>query len=105
MTPTPTLWSATARPRATEAMRFMEFDRDNPEVWRLFQWCAVCMRDRGHKRYSARAIVHQIRWQCDLLTKTHEPFKIDDHYARFYGQKLMDVDIRFKGFFEVRKAR
>lgn len=46
--------------------RFVQFHNSNPEVYDMFRRFAVEIRNAGYRRYSADAIMHRIRWECDL---------------------------------------
>lgn len=86
-----------------EASAFEKYDREQPEVWELFVRFANEARDSGRSRYSARAIIHRIRWECAVERPTGKPFKINDHLAGRYARKLIGADPdKWEGFFELR---
>ena len=90
------------RPRSTRA-RFEDYDQRHPEVWDLFVRFATEAHDAGRARYSARAIVHRIRWECSVQLHDGDAFRINDHFASHYARKLIDSDpVRFGSFFELR---
>ena len=84
--------------------RFREFDREHPEVFRLFREYAEQIRWRGFERYSADAILHRIRW-WHHVDRCNREFKINDHFSSRYARLLMMVDGSFAGFFETRELR
>ena len=90
------------RPPSTRA-RFEDYDQRHPEVWDLFVRFATEAHDAGRARYSARAIVHRIRWECSVQRHDGDAFRINDHFASHYARKLIDSDpVRFGSFFELR---
>lgn len=84
--------------------RFREFDRENPHVFRLFERFAREVREAGHTRYSADAILHRIRWHCNVEIRSHD-FKINDHFSSRYARLLVETDQSFANFFEFRRLR
>ena len=89
--------------------RFETFDRDHPEVWRLFQQFAGALLAAGHKHYSADDILHRIRWhyaverRADAAVVEQGGFKINDHFSSRYARKLAKTaPARFAEFFEFR---
>ena len=90
------------RPRSIRA-RFEDYDERHPEVWDLFVRFATEAHAAGRARYSARAIVHRIRWECSVQRHDGDAFRINDHFASHYARKLIDSDpVRFGSFFELR---
>lgn len=47
--------------------RFVKFHTENPHIYQLFLKFAVEVQKAGHERYSADAIMHRIRWECDIV--------------------------------------
>ena len=90
------------RPRSTRAP-VPDYDQRHPELWELFVRFATEAHDAGRARYSARAIVHRIRWECSVQRHDGDAFRINDHFASHYARKLIDSDpVRFGSFFELR---
>lgn len=96
----------TLRSRADELRdKFLEFHRKNPQVWRLFVRYTFQLIDAGRKNYSARAVMHRIRWHTAVKTSEDFPegFKINNnhtpHYARMFHEQYPEHD----GFFRNRK--
>ena len=93
------------RPRSARA-RFEDYDHRHPEGWELFVHFARQARQAGRDRYSARAIVHRIRWERSIERQDGDAFRINDHFAGHYARKLMHEDPdRFGGFFELREMQ
>lgn len=105
----PTLFDDTraARRRAQAAIEFEKFDSDNPEVWSLFQRFAFEAFVAGHRRFSADAILHRIRWQTSVEMvaaggAARLRFKINDHFSAFYARKFARCHPAQSDFFELR---
>ncbi len=84
------------------AKRFEEFHEEHPEVYKIFKQLAFQIREAGHKHYSSRSIVHQIRWHFDVNPNYDHAYKVNDHYARCMGDKLTQECEEFKGFFKTK---
>ncbi len=84
--------------------KFLSYHTANPHVYILFQKYARQMLNAGRKRYSARTIIHRIRWHADLQT-SGDPFKMNNNYTSRYARKLMTDDPSFDGFFELRELK
>ena len=46
--------------------KFVAFHTANPDVYEQFKKFSKEVKSAGHKRYSADAIMHRIRWECDV---------------------------------------
>ena len=84
---------------------FEKFHADNPHVWELFKKFATEAKASGRSHYSARTILHRLRWHVSIETKGDEEFKINDHHSPFYARKLAAEDVKFKGFFRNRASQ
>ena len=84
--------------------RFNLFHSKNPGVYNKF--CDYALQAGSkRKRYSARFIVGLIRWNEDIETEDKTSvFKINDHFARFYGQMFEKQYPQYKGLFERRSS-
>lgn len=92
--------------RLTPAARFKIWIEANRHVYDLFKTFAAEVRDAGHTRYSARAILHRIRWHFDVITRppAGDEFKINDHVTPYLARMLIEEDASFRDFFELRKV-
>ncbi len=74
------------------------------EVCDLFETLALDVAHRGFTRYSADAILHQIRWRHHIEYGDRD-FKCNDHWtaplARWFLAKHPSLD----GFFQLRERR
>ena len=84
---------------------FWVFHADNPQVYRLFCKFADDVVRSGRSRYSARTILHRIRWYTTV--ETDDPtasVKINDHWSPFYA-RLYEKDHPNAGeLFEKRRS-
>lgn len=84
--------------------QFRSFHKANPHVYRLFRKYARQARRAGHKRYSADALLHVIRWHLFVVTKADPAgaYKINNNYSSRYARMMVKKNPSFKGFFEMR---
>ena len=61
------------------------------------------IRNAGHTRYSAWAIVQVMRWHSDL--EQTESFKINNNYISLLVRDLVELDPSFEGFFLTRQTK
>ena len=83
--------------------KFKEFHRANPHVYKLF--CRFALEATIRRdRFSARTVVHRLRWYTNIETKDVDGIKVNDHWSPFYA-RMFEADYPVhKGFFEHRKA-
>ena len=84
-----------ARDKAVEialSETFREWLEQNWAIWEEFQRLADEMRLRGRQYYSARAVMHVLRWHRALRDPTEEDLKINNNrsagLARLYNALL-----------------
>jgi len=98
------LWD---RRQASIDQRFVDFDRSNPHVWTEFEAMALRLSRAGHKRYSADAILHVIRYDYDVRTlrasDSSDGFKINNDFSSRYARKFARQHPELSSFFEQRK--
>jgi hypothetical protein len=82
--------------------RFQAFHKLNPEGYRLFVRFTFEVINRGHKHYSADAVIQRIRWHTDVETYGDE-FKINDHFTRYYAELFHRDHSANATFFRCRK--
>jgi hypothetical protein len=87
-------------PRVVE---FEEFHKNNPHIYSAFKrFAREAKRVRNH--YSARDIIHRIRWYTAIESKDKDGFKINNNWSPFYARMLQAEDPAFQDFFRNRKA-
>lgn len=80
---------------AKSKKQFEEFHTENPKVYQLFCYFTNQVIHAGYDKYSAEAVLNQIRWYTTIETKG-EDFKINNDYKPYYSRMYMDehnVDI------------
>ena len=83
--------------------RFERFHLANPEVWRLFQRFAFEAARAGRTRYSARTIIHRIRWYVEVETRG-DHFKINNDFSPFYARLWARAYPSHEDLFETRTS-
>ena len=76
------------------------YQPDNRAIYKAFAYKARMMAERRN-RYSARAIIHAIRWETDLH-ETDRTFKINNNWTPYLARLFMELNPQYEGFFEVR---
>jgi hypothetical protein len=103
-----TLLDFAAPARGTPAQRFERWLEANGRIYDLFREYARQVRAAGHRRFSADAIVHRIRWHM-MVETTPTPgddgYKLNNDFTPYLARKLMLDDESFRGFFELRKIQ
>lgn len=87
--------------------QFWKYHRANPDVFRLFAKYAFEVKSAGFKRYSARAIIHRIRWHVDMATTdpNHDGFKISNNHSPYYARLLQaKYPLEFEDFFVMHES-
>lgn len=82
--------------------KFEKWHFANFHVWQLFRTYADQVRATGRSKYSARAIIHRIRWHVEIDTNSVDEFKINNNWSPYYARLYMYMFESAKGFFELR---
>lgn len=82
---------------------FAKFHREHPEIYALFDRFARQTIARGHRRFSADAILHRIRWEASV-ENTGRHYKINDHFSAYYARLWIEQNPAWPHFFERRVA-
>ena len=85
-------------------LEFAKFHQENPKFYALFVQYAMDVREAGFQQFSARAIIHRIRWHMDIETKSGDGFKINNNHSPYYARKMMREYPEVKDFFSLRKT-
>ncbi len=86
--------------------RFVEFDREFPEVGKLFDRFALERIGVGFSRYSADAVMHRVRWETAAGRADSDgraPYKINNDHVAFYARRFMASYPEHDGFFSTRE--
>ena len=87
-----------------ETGSFEEFDKLNPQVWRMFARQALQAIKCGFKHYSARTIIEYMRHNTNIET-TDPEFKLNNNFVPYYARKFHREYPQYDGFFEIRRRR
>ena len=85
-------------------VQFAKFHAENQKIYTLFVQYAMDLKEASFNFYSARAIIHRIRWHLDVETKSGDGFKINNNHSPYYARKMMREYPEFKEFFSLRKT-
>ena len=97
-------YTRTAEPEAAPLREaFARFHREHPEIYVLFDKFAQQAIARGHRRFSADALLHRIRWEASVET-AGTPYKINDHFSAYYARLWIENNPERENFFELRVA-
>jgi len=72
------------------------------EVYQLFEKLALDLIEKGFDHYSARALLHQIRWHHHV-ERGDRGFKANNNWTPAMARWFMKKFPQHKGFFELRE--
>ena len=79
------------------------FDRAHPNFWNIFVAIARKKMTEGYKRYSAKAIFEQIRWDKRLRESHNLGVKhLQNNFTAFYARKFVKEYPEHEGFFLIK---
>jgi hypothetical protein len=89
---------------ATIADRFEEFDRENPDVYRVLvrlarEWVART----GHHKLGIATLFEIARWEIALATSDPE-FKLNNSYRAYYARLIHKQEPDLDGLFDLRAS-
>ena len=87
----------------TLVKRYRNWLAGNTQAFPLFVKLANDIRNAGHTRYSAWALVQVMRFHSDL--EQTESFKINNNYVALLARDLVEIDPSFEGFFVFRQTK
>jgi hypothetical protein len=82
---------------------FVEYDKENAEIYEFFKRYSLTAIQRGHKNLSAEFIFNVIRWETPI--KAGDDFKINNNAKPFYARKFMREFPKYEGFFRKRTSK
>lgn len=83
--------------------RFVQFWRDNPDVWRLFVRFTNELITAGFEHYAVGAVFERIRWHVNIETKSHDGLKLNNDFRAYYARLYHVAFPKHDGFFRNRK--
>ena len=92
------------RPARSSQERFDRFHAENPHVYQLFKRFTFEAIKSGRERFSARTVIHRIRWYTTVETEDPQGFKINNNWSPFYARMFVRDHPGHDSFFEVRTA-
>ncbi len=81
-----------------------EFHRANPHVYAMFKRFTFEVL-RRHTHYSARAVVHRMRWHTSIEVVNDDEFKINNNHTPYYARLFMKDFPLHEGFFRTRETK
>ena len=84
--------------------RFLEFDKNNPQAYKMFKKFVFDAIKKGRQHYGANGIIELIRWHTFLDTNDHD-YKINNNWGAYYARKFENEYPQYKGFFRSRRLR
>jgi hypothetical protein len=83
---------------------FIQWHRENPEVWKAFERVALAKAQReGAKHWGAMAFVNSVRWEEELPTSPEH--KVNNNWAPFYARVFAIKHPEYAEFFSFRKPK
>ena len=97
-------------PRNRDEEKWIVFHKTNPMVFRLFSKYAYERIATGFHNYSARGIIHKIRWETampylDENPATGEVLKIGNGNSSSYSRLWMELNPEYDGFFRKKRVK
>ena len=90
-------------PTPSSVEKFERFHVKNPHVYQLFKRYALEASIR-ERRFSARTIIHRMRWFTQVETDDPDGFKINDHWSPYYARMFVEDFPQYEHFVERRTA-
>lgn len=87
----------------TLQIKFEQFDKANPEIWRLFFKFTLIVME-GRKRIGGKAVMERVRWES-IVDSSAKSFKVNNSYTAYYVRKFQAVYPQFAHVFETRKVK
>jgi hypothetical protein len=85
-------------------IQFINFDKNNPLVWMLYQRFTHDLIENGHEHHSSDAVLHRVRWETSMKTFDTGNYKINNNYTAFYARKFHAVYPEHGDFFRLRRS-
>lgn len=91
--------------------RFLEFHRQNPHVYILFERFAK-QTAKVSDHYSSKAVWERMRWHIQFETNevlinpdTGNPIKLNNNFTAYYAREFMRQNPQHEGFFKTREVK
>ena len=83
---------------------FIDFHKENPEVFAAFEEQAIKAINAGRSKLSAKLIINWIRWN-HFLESDDKNFRINDAYQAYYARAFVEKYPQYEDKFNFRKLR
>lgn len=92
------------RPKLTlvDALKDAKFDADHPDVWATFVRVTGKVRASGATRFSADAVLHQMRWE--RMVEGSAEYVVNNIWSAYLARRYLREHPDAIGFFELRKS-
>ena len=84
--------------------RWIAWNEENPEFYRLFEKFTFQAISRGHSRLSGWLIANRVRWETTVVT-TGDDYKISNDFIALFTRFFMVKNPEYIGFFRTKKMK
>jgi hydrogenase maturation factor len=82
---------------------FIEFDTENPEVYRQLVRLARQWRAAGKAKLGIKTLFEKLRWEWHVAGLTEsDGYKLNNNFTALYARKIMKNEADLDGLFEIR---
>jgi hydrogenase maturation factor len=82
---------------------FIEFDTQNPEVYRQLVRLARQWRAAGKAKLGIKTLFEKLRWEWHVAGLTEsDGYKLNNNFTALYARKIMKNEADLDGLFEIR---
>lgn len=82
---------------------FLQYDRENPQIYQEFCRIAKILIKRGKKHIGAKQVCEIIRWET--LISGNDEYKINNNYTSGYARKFEKEHPEYEGIFRKRHCK
>lgn len=84
---------------------WLEYHRDNPQVYQLICKYAQEVIDRGMKEYAIATIWERLRWHLTIEVRSAHDFKLPNNHRAYYARLWLDAHPDYPDFFRTCSLR
>lgn len=81
--------------------KFIDYIQDNLNVWLEFEKMCLNLINNGYEHYSARTLIHVIRYQTHV-GEFKSKYKVNDHISPVFARVFMILHPQHDGFFTIK---
>jgi hypothetical protein len=82
---------------------FLQYDKENPQIYKRFAEISEMYIKRGYKHIGAKSICETIRWETFI--SGNDDFKINNNYISGYARKFEIENPEHLGLFRKRLCK